>query len=301
MGSGWERVKRLTRKPWAQPLCAGSSVNPVLRSRLPEHIFPLITSPKTSTQGRAGQCERESTSQEQRGEFRLWRCCFKQRCLLQQSKNSQAWKGRRLLWEQQNGKRPFLSLAWRQGVSSLLSGQSREPLRVLPAGSPCLPPAQHQPLAEAGTAPAQKQSYGEGQQPGRGLDEVPGQQLPVPVPPTRWQLRPVELIHNRFTLLPSHPNHWPSSAPAPGMGHASGSALARAHHPPAGPCTQLCWGQRVCSPHSPSSHCPTYPSAPRSRVGASSSGAEPLLSLLFPAAYLEICTVSPLSSHKDTL
>lgn len=133
-------MKPLTRKAWAQPLRAGSSVNPVLRSCLPEHSFPLVTSLKASAWGRAGQCERESTSQEHRGMFRLWRCCFKRRCLLQQSKNSQAWKGRRLLWEQPNGKRPFLSLAWRQGVSSLLSGQSREPLCVLPAGSPCLPP-----------------------------------------------------------------------------------------------------------------------------------------------------------------
>lgn len=72
------------------PAC-GSSVNPVLQSRLSEHIFPLITSLKMNTRGRAGQHERKHPSQEQRAEFRLWsgRCRFKQRCLLQQSKNSQ--------------------------------------------------------------------------------------------------------------------------------------------------------------------------------------------------------------------
>lgn len=85
----------------------------MLQSRLPEQIFPLVTSLKTNSRGRAGPRKRESASQEQRGEFRLWRgrCCFKQHCLLQQGKNSQAWAGRRLLWEQSNGKGPFQILA----------------------------------------------------------------------------------------------------------------------------------------------------------------------------------------------
>lgn len=42
-------------------------------------------------------------------------------------------------------KRPFLSLAQQQGVSSALSEQSGELMCVLPTASPCLPRAQHQP------------------------------------------------------------------------------------------------------------------------------------------------------------
>lgn len=181
------------RKPWdLSALHAGSSANPVLWSRLPEQIFPLVTSPKTNTRGRASPRERESTSQEQRG-FRLWRerCCFKQRCLLQQSKNSQAWKGRRLLGEQPNGKRPFQSLAQRQGVSSLLSGQSGEPMCVLPAGSPC-PPARLSPSPWWRQEQHWQKSRAmvEGSSLGEGWTRSPVR--PLPVPPTRWQSRHVD-------------------------------------------------------------------------------------------------------------
>lgn len=167
------------------PACG---VNPVLQSRLSEQIFPLVTSLKMNGWGRASQ--REHPSQEQRAQLSLWRgpCCFKQHCLLQQSKNSQG-RGGGCSGSSQMEKRPFLSLAQQQGVSSALSEQSREPMCVLPAASPCLPPGSAPALAGAGAALAQKQSYGEEQQPGEGWRRSPAWQLLVTGPPTRWQSR----------------------------------------------------------------------------------------------------------------
>ena len=126
---------------------AGSGVNPVLRSRLPEQIFPLVTSPKTNTRGRAGRCKRESASQERRVEFGLWRGrrCFKQRCLLQQSKNSQAGRGGGCSGSSRMEKRLFE--VW-------LGDKERVHCFLGRAGSPCVCFQLAPPARPPGSAPA---------------------------------------------------------------------------------------------------------------------------------------------------
>lgn len=68
---------------------------------MPEQIFPLVTSLKANTRGRAAFCKRESVGPELRGEEED---ASNGAGSSSQIKNSQAWEGRRLLGEKPNGK-----------------------------------------------------------------------------------------------------------------------------------------------------------------------------------------------------